>query len=110
MEKTSRRVIRGDEMGYRIEYGSDRDKITEKPKNRTVRKILIGLCLLLFSLGVKENWPDGAKMLCSAFLPGEPDKTQLAAADFLEHLGQGVDFGEAFRTFCLEVLEDADPA
>ena len=71
--------------------------------------VLVNAALLLFSFSVNQFWPDGCEKLQDFLLPGEKTPTALAADRLLNRIRDGVGFEEALRTFCLEILKDADP-
>ena len=97
-------------MGYRIVYGSENDRKSKNQRNWARVKTLTALGLLLFVFAAKQIWPEGTQLLQCAFLPGEPNAGQVAASNFMIQIRQGIGFEEALRTYCLEILEDADPA
>ena len=96
-------------MSYRIDYGTGDFSLQKRTDSRRHLKNFIAAALLLFSFSVNQFWPDGCEKLQDFLLPGEKTPTALAADRLLNRIRDGVGFEEALRTFCLEILKDADP-
>lgn len=93
-------------MGYRVEYGQAERKAPSFLKKYRLH-LLTAAFFLLFVLAVKLYWPEGAAVLSSIFLPGEPTEAQAAFAVLVEDLREGQPFSDAVTTFCREIIADA---
>jgi len=99
-------LSRGDSMGYRIEYGPDRNQV-EKGRGTTDRiRAMIAGWLLLFCLLVSAFWPEGSTLLQDVLLPGEKTASEVAFCSFVENLRLGEPLGESVAVFCRTVILD----
>ena len=57
-----RMLVRGERMGYRIHYQSEKKK-DRKLRNYSRLTVLIAVCFLFFLLLVETFWPEGAEVL-----------------------------------------------
>ena len=99
----------GDEMSYRIDYGYTDIKVQNPGNFGKNLKTFTAAALLLFACSVNLFWPAGKEQLQEILLPGERTTTALAAEQMLVQIREGNHLQEALRTFCLEILADADP-
>ena len=95
-------------MNYRIDYGYTDIKVQNPGNIGKNLKTFTSAALLLFACSVNLFWPAGKEQLQEILLPGERTTTALAAEQMLVQIRDGTDPKEALRTFCLEILEDAD--
>ena len=93
-------------MGYRIEYGSQRQYSREKIR---VGRIfwLTGACFLAFAFVTRHCWPQGQQLLEEALLPGDAAVTKQAFSLLTEQLRHGEAVGDAVAAFCREVIHGA---
>ena len=96
-------------MNYRIDYGTGDRSLHKAAYLRRHLRDFVAAALLLFSFSVNLFWPAGREKLQDFLLPAEKTSTALAANRLLTHIRDGVGLEEALRTFCLEILKDADP-
>ena len=94
-------------MGYSIEYGASGPLETawragrKKQKRRNIIVIALGIIILalLFSGQIRA--------VQDFMIPGNPDVTRAAFAQFTEDLRLGTSFSNAINTFCREIIDHA---
>lgn len=92
-------------MSYRIEYGpAIPPQYVKKPKFLRLQ-IMTAVCLLLFSLLVRQLFPAGAQQLRHMFLPGTPTVTQTALDALMCDLRNGEPLGDALTAFCMYIVD-----
>mgnify|MGYP003300663262 CR=1 FL=1 len=96
-------------MAYRIVYGPKIPPKYRKKTDSSRLRIFPAICLLLFSLLVKQYYPAGAEKLQQFLLPGDPTHTQQALSSMMSQLQSGEAAAEAFTVFCREILANAAP-
>lgn len=101
----------GDQMAYRISYGTDVPKQYQKQRigNPFRLQIMTAACLVLFTLLVGRFIPAGQNVLRNCLLPDSGSVTQQALDRFVADLRQGMTVGDALFTFC-ETVISSDPA
>lgn len=62
--------------------------------------------MLVFSLGVKCFWPEGAIQLRRVLLPEALSPVQTAVETLLTDLREGVPLSDAMTAFCLCLIEN----
>ena len=91
-------------MSYRIEYGPPvPPQYVKKPRPLHLQ-IMTAVCLLLFSLLVRQFFPAGTNKLRQILLPGTPTVTQQALETFLTDVRTGAPVGDAFYVFCSQII------
>lgn len=99
-------LIRGDDVGYRIDYSSDR-KMHNGKTGKSRLAALTGAFLLLFGLFTYYFWPEGRTALMDFLIPGD-EVAILAALDSLcLSMKDGADLSKAMTVFCHSILEGA---
>lgn len=96
-------LIRGDTMGYRIHYQSD------KKKDRTLRNcsrlaVLIVVCFLVFLLLVEMCWPEGAELIRIMNVFSEEMIPVSALNDLENGLLQGESLVKSWTAFWREII------
>ena len=92
-------------MAYRIEYGSAvPTQYIKKPKPQRLQ-ILTAVCLLVFSLFVRQHFPAGMQKLRQLLLPGTLTVTQEALDGLMGDLRNGENFTSAFTAFCEYIID-----
>ena len=101
----------GDQMAYRISYGTDVPKQYHKQRIRNPFRlqVMTAACLVLFTLLVGRFIPAGQNVLRNCLLPDSGSVTQQALDRFVADLRQGMAVGDALFTFC-ETVISSDPA
>lgn len=94
-------------MAYRIVYGPEIPPQYQKKTDRSRLRTLTAVCLLLFTLLVKQYFPAGTARLQQIFLPGDPTVTQQALSSMMGQLQSGAAPVDAFTVFCKEILANA---
>lgn len=96
-------------MGYRIEYGPAAAPRRRRFKPQLRLQILTAVVLILFTLGVKKGWPEGAGKLREFLLPSDTAlASQEAMQTFLTSLESGHSLDDALTAFCREIVANAD--
>ena len=91
-------------MAYKVVYGP-MPKI--RKKSGILRfQALTAMCLMLFSLGVRQVWPEGREVLQDFLMPGDMTVTQAAFGDMLENLENGQNLTDAVTAFCRQIVQD----
>lgn len=92
-------------MGYRVVYGQ-MPRVEKRRSGRPLRlQALTAVFLLVFTLTVRQAWPEGQKVLRQFLIPGEPTVTEEAFRDMLEDIQQGESIGDAVTAFCTQIVE-----
>ena len=97
----------GISMAYRVEYGPREPKKTSRLWTQPRMQIFTAVFLLIFLLGVRQTWPEGTAKLKEFLLPGKPASTETALQNFVVNLKEGSGIGDAFTTFCQEIIDQA---
>ena len=92
-------------MAYRVVYGP-MPKAAPKGRSLPRVRVLTAAWLLVFSLGVRQLWPEGREVLRQLLLPGEQTAAQTAFDGMLEELRAGETLGEAVTAFCRQIVQD----
>jgi len=88
-------------MGYKIVYGEDKTR----PSGGGSRiRALTAAFLFLFCLLTGALWPEGAKLLRDALLPGSPSATETAFQNLVYELRMGEPLDDAVTAFCRRVI------
>ncbi len=94
-------------MAYTIQYGAPaRLEATwvKRRRKRSARYVVYSLVVLMilsvFLLDSKES-------IQEFLIPGDPEITKAAAAQFTQNIQAGDSFKEAITTFCREIIESA---
>lgn len=95
-------------MAYRIVYGADMQKKHKSEFNFLQFQVMTAVFLLLFTLGVRQFWPEGTQKLREVLLPDTQNETQSAFETLAENLASGESIGDAVTVFCQEILHDAE--
>ena len=89
-------------MGYQMVYGQS---VCRARKSYAMRlRIMISLCLLIFSILVRTCWDSGAEKLRNLIIPGEMTSADLAFRSLMEDLREGESVGDSLEVFCRSVL------
>ena len=92
-------------MAYRIEYGpATPPQYVKKPKLLRLQ-IMTAVCLLLFTLLVRQAFPAGTDKLRQILLPGMPTVTQQALDHLMGSLREGAPIGDSFTAFCQYIFD-----
>ena len=92
-------------MAYRIEYGSAVPPQYVK-KTKTLRlQIMTAVCLLTFSILVRQYFPTGTQKLRQLLLPGKLTVTQEALDGLMGDLRNGEPLTDAFTAFCEYIID-----
>lgn len=91
-------------MAYRVVYGEEKKRQARLWGGRRGFRIMTALVLLLFVLGARVWWSEGAEVLKKVLLPGQ---TELALQTLVENVSGGASLGEAVTAFCREIVADA---
>ena len=68
-------------------------------------RILVSVGLLVFSLLVKQFWPEGTAKLQEHLIPSGMSQTQQAVQTLLTDLETGAPLQAALTDFCIVILE-----
>ena len=91
-------------MSYRIEYGPEIPAPEKKSGGNRGMRFWTAVFLLAFVFLVRQNWPEGTRVLRSFLLPGEPSVTEAALFEMVEALRTGGQAGEALTAFCRQII------
>ena len=92
-------------MAYRIEYGpATPPQYIKRPKLLKLQ-IMTAVCLLLFTLLVRQAFPAGADKLRQILLPGTPGVTQQALDHLMGGLREGAPIGDSITAFCQYIID-----
>lgn len=92
-------------MAYRIEYGpATPPQYIKRPKLLKLQ-IMTAVCLLLFTLLVRQAFPAGADKLRQILLPGTPGVTQQALDTLMGNLRDGAPVGDSLTAFCQYMID-----
>ena len=92
-------------MGYRIDYSQSTTNFRRKDRYLMRMRIMISVCLLLFSVLVKCFWSDGCSKLQEYVKPEYLSETQIALETLFAHLQDGERFQDALTAFCVDILK-----
>lgn len=96
-------------MAYRVIYGP-MPKVSGRGSCDSFRlRALTAACLLVFSMGVRQFWPEGRDRLRQVLLPGEETLTEAAFQDMMGDIRAGETLGDALTAFCREIVENGIP-
>lgn len=95
-------------MAYRIVYGTDKPPKEKSDFSWLQFQVITAVFLLLFTLSVRQLWPEGTQKLREILLPDTQSVTQSAFETLAENLASGESIGEAVTVFCQEILHDAE--
>lgn len=79
---------------------------SEKKRGPLRLQFLTTVFLLLFTLAVRQFWPEGTRMLREFLIPGEPTVTQAAFSEMVTEIQAGEPLGDAVTAFCRQIVED----
>lgn len=96
-------------MGYRVDYGPVMRRKQNPIMDAVKMQLMTTAFVLMFILGVKAYWPDGAQQLRSWLLPGAVSGTGSAVSELVEDLRDGTSLAEAVTAFCQQIIADAKP-
>ena len=94
-------------MAYKIVYGQDKRQKPYPTSSGLRLQAMTAAFLLIFTLGVRQLWPEGAEKLREHLLPDPQNTTQAAFENLAGSLSSGNSFEEAITTFCREIMDDA---
>ena len=99
-------LVRGDIMGYRVDYGPVKQ---ERKGRSSISRVLMltAVCLLVFLLLVNSFCPRGAEVLRSFLLPGDAAVTAAALEELSAELQNGEDISSALESFCRKIIQNA---
>jgi len=92
-------------MPYRIEYGSAVPARYIKKKKPFRLQVMTAVCLLLFSLAVRQFFPAGVETIQNVLLPAEHSITQEALDAFMHDLRCGEPLSDSFTAFCVYIIQ-----
>lgn len=96
-------LIRGERMGYRIHYQSEKKK-DRKLRNGSRLAVLIAACFLFFLFLVETFWPEGAEFIQTINVFSEEMIPVSALNDLENGLLQGDSFVKSWAAFCREIV------
>ena len=99
-------LVRGDNMGYRVDYGPRNPGHKGKSSFSRVL-VLTAVCLLVFLLLVNSFCPRGAEVLRSFLLPGDAAVTAAALEELSAELQNGEEISSALESFCRKIIQNA---
>lgn len=94
-------------MAYRIVYGTDKPQKEKSDFSWLQFQVITSVFLLLFTIGVRQLWPEGTQKLREILLPDTQSETRSAFEVLAENLASGESIGDAVTVFCQEILNEA---
>lgn len=94
-------------LGYTIQYGSSGKAESAWNSGRRKYKKRITAVVLLAVLCAGLLLSGGAEKLKNLIIPGDPEVTKAAFAQFTEDIRQGERVGDAITAFCREIIDNA---
>lgn len=95
-------------MSYTIQYGPSGKAEAEWNSSRTKRKRRTAAAILLAVVAIGVLLLGGADRVRDFLIPGDPEVTKAAFAQFTENIRQGEPVGDAITAFCREIIDNAD--
>ena len=95
-------------MGYTIQYGpAGKAEAAWHAKRRKKAGAILAVCVLavVFAAMVLSG---GFEEIKNYLIPGDPEVTQAAFAQFTEDIRQGDTVGDAITAFCREIIDGAE--
>ena len=96
-------LVRGERMGYRIHYQSEKKK-DRKLRNHSRLAVLIAVCFLVFLLLVETCWPEGAEVIRTMNVFSEEIIPVSALNDLENGLLQGESLVKAWTAFWRDIV------
>lgn len=93
-------------MGYRIEYGPAPRPGREEDRRGFRIRVMTAAFLLFGCVLVRSFWNEGAALLETVLLPGEPSVTEQAFSTLLSDLRTGMPVGESVTAFCKYIVDN----
>lgn len=93
-------------MAYRIQYGNAliKEEIRDNPKRSKGKFFPLLIVVLMILISFAYTRKDSLEKI---LIPGNPAVTKAAAKTFLYEIRSGERLEDAFRTFCLEIIDHA---
>ena len=92
-------------MGYQINYGPVKTKNSIRKKDKTVRVLLLAICIIALVIGLQVS--GAGNLLWKWMLPGDPEVTGAALDTMVQGLKEGSSVGDAITAFCREIIDNA---
>ena len=92
-------------VAYRIVYGGEPRRERAKRGVGLRFQTMTAACLLLFTLGVSQFWPQGTAKLREYLIPD----TQGAVLELMAQIQAGEPVEQALTAFCRQIIQDAKP-
>ena len=92
-------------MSYRIEYGAPVPAQYVKKSSSSRLRVMTAAFLILFSLLVRQFFPDGTQKLRQILLPQSHTVTQDALEIMMTYLRDGETLPDAFSAFCVYIID-----